>query len=146
MSFTKMGNATPKVAIYKSESYKLHQAFVVATGETILPGFPVGLNADGKIFHWKGTGTYLGIATTLVDTYGEVTVMVQGYAIVTGLSGAALDAGYVKPGEPYTGKTDYVSYTQSTQVVGEATVALKSDFIALDAATAAGQAIQILVR
>lgn len=125
MSLIKSGTATPKVPIYKSESYKLHQAFEVAAGESILPGFPVGLNADGKIFQWKGTGTYLGIAVTLANTYGEVTVMVQGYAIIMGIAAATLNAGYVTPGEPYTGKTNYISYSQS----GETTTAVKASSI-----------------
>ena len=128
MTLIKSGSATPRVAIYKSESYKLNQAFGVAAGETLLQGYPVGLNANGEAFHWKGTGTYLGICTSLKNTYGEVTVMVQGYAILHGIAAGALSAGYVAPGEPYAGKTDYISYSQS----GETTPAVKASSIQTD--------------
>ena len=146
MNLIRAGAATPRVPIYKSESYKLHQAFEPAADQTILPGYAVGLDATGKIFPWKGIGTYLGIATTKTNAYGEITVMVQGYAIIHGVSAGELTAGFVKPGDPYTGKTDYLSYSQSTQVVGADTVALPSDFILLTPATAAGQVVPILVK
>lgn len=128
MSLIRAGAATPRVPIYKSESYKLHQAFEPAAGQTILPGYAVGLDATGKIFQWKGTGTYLGIATTKTNAYGEITVMVQGYAIIHGVSAGELVAGYVNPGDPYTGKTDYLSYSQS----GQTTPAVKASSIQTD--------------
>ena len=150
MSFTKLGNSTKRVRIYKSESYKLHQAFPVADAEVIKEGYPVGLNAEGKLFHYKGIGTYLGIAVTGTAAYpqnNEITVMVQGFVIVHGVSAAALEAGYVKPGDAAT-DVDFVKYSQSTVTAGEPAVTspLESNFIALDVATAAGQVIPILVR
>ena len=63
-AMTIMGASTPKPVIFKSESHKLHQAFLVADGKTILQGMPVKLNTDGTIEPYYGTGVYIGIATT----------------------------------------------------------------------------------
>lgn len=38
---TIMGEKTPRVVIYKSESHKLHEAFCVKTGNKIIKGMPV---------------------------------------------------------------------------------------------------------
>lgn len=107
---TKMGLKTPKAEIYKSESHKLCQAFPVKVTsnvmETILTGSPVVLNSDGTVS--PGTSTtapfanYLGIAVTDSPTpaYGaqrnypvEVTVMMEGYAVVTAEAVSDLTAG-----------------------------------------------------
>lgn len=45
----KVGSRTPQAVIYKSESHKLHQAFPVKSGDTIVQGQPVKLNNDGTI-------------------------------------------------------------------------------------------------
>lgn len=37
----KVGSRTPQAVIYKSESHKLHQAFPVKKGDTIVQGQPV---------------------------------------------------------------------------------------------------------
>ena len=50
----KVGGRTPQAVIYKSESHKLHQAFPVKSGDTIVQGQPVKLNDDGTISPYTG--------------------------------------------------------------------------------------------
>lgn len=87
---TLMGEKTPRVVIYKSESHKLHQAFTVVKDKTIVQGMPVQLNSNGSIEPYTTGGVYLGIAVTdnihpaypaQRDFPVEVTVMVEGFAI-----------------------------------------------------------------
>ena len=135
-----VGVKTPQAVIYKSESHKLHQAFVVKESETIIQGQPVMLNADGTISPYVGEGVYLGIAMTdsVYPAYSgnEVTVMVEGFAVVYGLSRNNVDAGYVAP-EALSEGDMYVHYATSE---GE------SHFIALNKATEGDDLIQVLVR
>lgn len=129
---TLAGNATPKVAIYKSESYKLHQAFPIATGEVILPGYPVGLDSEGKAVLYRGTGVFLGIAVN--DSQAKLydnkksTVMVEGYAVIYGISGGVINPGYVVPGNANSENAGYIDYTAS----GETTPAVKASDIQAD--------------
>ena len=44
---TLYGQKTPRVSIYKHESHKLHQAFNVKEGATIVQGMPVALTKEG---------------------------------------------------------------------------------------------------
>lgn len=144
-NLTLAGQKTPKTVIYKSESHKLHQAFPVADGVTIVKGQPVGLGADGSISPYKGSGVYLGIAVTssLNPAYQvqrgfpvEVTVMVEGFAIVNGVSKASLDAGFVT--------------TDGTLVNNRFTVYSTSEsetkFIALNSTEGANELVQVLVK
>ena len=139
---TLVGQKTPQAVIYKSESHKLHQAFVVKTGENVIQGQPVQINEDGTIQAWKTGGHYIGIAIT--DSYhpaypgNEVTVAVRGFAIVYGLSNGTITAGPVTPDPTYPvdDTNMYVKYNQGVD----------DTFIALNTASAAGELIQVLVR
>ena len=136
-----VGVKTPQAVIYKSESHKLHQAFVVKNDETIIQGQPVMLNADGTISPYVGgEGVYLGIAMTdsVYPAYpgNEVTVMVEGFAVVYGLSRNNVDAGYVDP-EALSEGDMYVHYATSEE---------ETHFIALNKATEGDDLIQVLVR
>lgn len=65
--FTKFGGTTPRVVIYKSESHKLHQAFLVNKASVkIYAGNPVAITADGTIelLTKANEANYLGIAVT----------------------------------------------------------------------------------
>ena len=105
---TLVGQKTPRAVIYKSESHKLHQAFCVKADTKIVKGQPVKLETDGTISPYTGTGIYLGIAVTdnINPAYHaqrnfpvEVTVMVEGFAIVNWVAAAdSTPAGYVTPG------------------------------------------------
>lgn len=143
---TIMGEQTPKVVIFKSESHKLCEAFNVAEGQTILKGMPVALDDDGNITPYKGSDdeVYLGIAITdnVNPAYRaqrnfpvEVTVMVEAYAVVHFASKGAVNPGYVKP----LGTT-VKAYTE----VEQANDATK--FVCIDAADEAGQILRVLVR
>lgn len=105
---TKFGQKTPKAEIYKSESHKLCHAFPVKVTsnvmETILTGSPVNLNTDGTVSPCTSTPylNCIGIAVTDSPTpaYGaqrnypvEVTVMMDGYAIVTAIASSNVMAG-----------------------------------------------------
>lgn len=141
-----VGQKTPQAVIYKSESHKLHQAFVVKTGENIIQGQPVQINEDGTIQAWKKDGDggrpYIGIAVT--DSYypaypgNEVTVAVRGFMVVYGLSNGEIKAGPVTPDPtaPVDDTNTYIKYNQGTD----------DEFIALNTASSAGELIQVLVR
>lgn len=141
-----VGQKTPQAVIYKSESHKLHQAFVVKTGENIIQGQPVQINEDGTIQAWKkeeaGGRPYIGIAVT--DSYypaypgNEVTVAVRGFMVVYGLSNGKIKAGPVTPDPtaPVDDTNTYIKYNQGTD----------DEFIALNTASSAGELIQVLVR
>lgn len=143
---TLQGQVTPKVVIFKSESHKLHQAFVVADNATIVKGMPVKLDTNGKISPYTGTGVYLGIAVTdnVNPAYGaqrnfpvEVTVAVEGFAIVNAAANAAIEAaGYIKPVEGLL-NSRFVKYAASTD---------PTNFIALNGADEANELIQVLVK
>ena len=136
------GVKTPQAVIYKSESHKLCQAFPVKEGQTIIQGQPVALNDDGTIQGYAGTGVYLGIAITDSEfpAYpgNEVTVMMQGFAVVYGVATAKVTTGYVTPSAPDE-DSFYTKYTNTSS--GAA-----SDFIAISAADAANDLIQVLVK
>lgn len=143
---TKLGIRTPKVVIYKSESHKLCQAFPVKDGDIIYSGAPVKLNTNGTISPYFGSGTYIGIAQNFGDgspypataAGKELTVMVEGFTILYGLSKGAFEAGGVKPASAST-TSAYTEY-------GADAVNPNPKFIALNSATAAGELVQILVK
>ena len=144
---TLVGQATPRAVIYKSESHKLHQAFCPKTGATIVKGQPVALEADGTISPYTGaTGQiYLGLAVTdsINPAYGaqrnfpiEVTVMVEGFAIVNWVASAdSTPAGYVQPSDKLL-NNHYVKAATSTTA---------TNFIALNAGDE-NEVIQVLVK
>jgi len=151
----KVGVPTPQTVIYKSESHKLHQAFAVkktdGVVEEIVPGQPVKLNSDGTISAYTGSGIYLGIAVT--DSQNpcypegqlgpEVTVMVEGFAVIYGevkASVSDLACVYVAPAAKTAGNL-YVPY-DATASSG----ATESHFINLTPGADEGELIQILVR
>lgn len=92
----KVGGRTPQAVIYKSESHKLHQAFPVKDGDTLVQGQPVKLNTDGTISPYTGVESevYLGIAVNYskypaypATAAGvEVTVMMEGFAVIHGIA------------------------------------------------------------
>lgn len=144
-NLTKWGQKTPRVVIYKSESHKLHQAFGVKEGETIVKGQPVAIEKDGTISPYKGTGVYLGIAVTdnVSPAYlaqrgfpVEVTVMVEGFAVVNGVAKVALEAGYVTTDGTLL-NSRFTNYSASET---------ETKFIALNSADAQGDLIQVLVK
>lgn len=142
---TLVGQKTPRAVIYKSESHKLHQAFCVKADTKIVKGQPVKLETDGTISPYTGTGIYLGIAVTdnINPAYQaqrnfpvEVTVMVEGFAIVNWVAAAdSTPAGYVTPGAALLNDR-YVKGTTSSD---------ETKFIALNAGDA-NEVIQVLVK
>ena len=142
---TLIGQKTPRAVIYKSESHKLHQAFCVKAATKIVKGQPVKLETDGTISPYTGTGIYLGIAVTdnINPAYQaqrnfpvEVTVMVEGFAIVNWVAAAdSTPAGYVTPGAALLNDR-YVKGTTS---------ASETKFIALNAGDT-NEVIQVLVK
>lgn len=149
--FTKWGDRTSRVVVYKSESQKLHQAFNVKAGEQIYAGNPVCIHTDGTItkFTVANAKNYVGIAITdsINSAYKEsrnagpieVTVAVVGYAIVNGTSKGALSAGVVEP----DGTMDSTKRFSNYQTMGTSG---ESHFIALNEAAEAGELIQVLCK
>ena len=142
---TLVGQKTPRAVIYKSESHKLHQAFCVKADTKIVKGQPVKLETDGTISPYTGTGIYLGIAVTdnINPAYHaqrnfpvEVTVLVEGFAIVNWVAAAdSTPAGYVTPGAALLNDR-YVKGTTSSS---------ETKFIALNAGDT-NEVIQVLVK
>lgn len=145
--FQRVGYVTNVAAVYKSESHKLHQSFPVKKGKTIVPGQPVSLENDGSISPYAGGDEeiYLGIAVTssITPAYPElpmapeVTVMVEGFAVVYGVSNGEVKPGYVNVVDGTTDDSGFVKYQTSTKA---------SKFIALNAVENEGELIQIIVR
>lgn len=142
---TLMGERTPRAYIYKGESHKLNQAFPVKAGEKIYQGMPVQLEKDGTIAPYLGDGVYIGIAHTdnIAPAYQaqrnfpvEVTVMVEGYAIVHGAPKEDLTTcGYVMPTKDVVGP-GFVIYEASDD---------ETKFINITPANT-GEVMQILIR
>lgn len=120
--FHKVGGITPKAVIYKSESHKLHQAFNVKNGDTVVAGQPVVLNDDGTISPYKGTGIYLGVAVNYskypvyppedINT-PQVTVMMEGFAVIHGIvkTTNVTKCGFVNPDGTLDESGIYPNYT-----------------------------------
>lgn len=120
--FHKVGGITPKAVIYKSESHKLHQAFNVKNGDTVVAGQPVVLNDDGTISPYKGTGIYLGVAVNYSKypvyppediNNPQVTVMMEGFAIIHGIvkTTNVTKCGFVNPDGTLDESGIYPNYT-----------------------------------
>lgn len=156
--FTKFGGTTPRVVIYKSESHKLHQAFLVKDPvKKIYAGNPVAITDDGTIelLTKANEANYLGIAVTDNNNPAykesanagpvEVTVAVQGFMIINAISEAALDAGPVEIG---TGMDDTNHFTKfKTFTQGGADAATRPvNFISLTKASVKDELIQVLCK
>lgn len=151
------GYKTPQAVIYKSESHKLHQAFNVRTGVTIIQGDWVVIDTDGRIAPYTASENIelvIGIAVTGTEHPAyppnnnagelEVTVACRGYMILTALANAALQAGPVQPnGTKGTGENAiynrYVQYTPDGTTPGEIWG------IALNTASAQDDPIKVLI-
>lgn len=144
---TLFGSKTPKTVIYKSESHKLHLAFNVKKGETIVQGMPVALTEDGQIEPYvkdSSSKVYLGIALTdnvnpayqaQRDFPVEVTVMVEGYAVCNWVSNGEITCGYVEP----SGDLLNERFVKANQ-------GIESNFIAITPAEEANELIQVIIR
>lgn len=153
--FTKFGGTTPRVAIYKSESHKLHQAFPVKASVKIYAGNPVAITADGTIelLTKDNEANYLGIAVTDNNNPAykesanagpvEVTVAVQGFMIINAISEAALNAGPVEIGTGMDATNHFTKFKTFTQ----ADAATRPvNFISLTKASAKDELIQVLCK
>lgn len=144
----KVGGRTPQAVIYKSESHKLHQAFPVKDDNTIVQGQPVKLNLDGTISPYTGDEgeVYLGIAVnyskypaypaTAVGV--EVTVMMEGFAIIHGIAKASIKTTYVQTDGILDASGTYPNFSPSVS-------GAETKFIAINVAEA-GDLVQILVK
>lgn len=145
----KVGGRTPQAVIYKSESHKLHQAFPVKNGETIVQGQPVKLNTDGTISPYTGVEdeVYLGIAVNYskypaypATAAGvEVTVMMEGFAVIHGIAKADIKTtGYVQNDGTLDDSGTYPNFSPSTS-------GAETKFIAINMAEV-DDLVQILVK
>lgn len=145
----KVGGRTPQAVIYKSESHKLHQAFPVKDGDTIVQGQPVKLNTDGTISPYTGAENevYLGIAVNYskyhaypVPAVGvEVTVMMEGFAVIHGIAKAKItETGYVETDGTLDASCTYPNFSPSTS-------GAETKFIAINMAEV-DDLVQILVK
>lgn len=145
----KVGGRTLQAVIYKSESHKLHQAFPVKDGDTVVQGQPVKLNSDGTISPYTGTEgeVYLGIAVNYskypaypaMAAEVEVTVMMEGFAVIHGIATAEISApGYVQTDGTLDASGTYPKFSPSTD-------GAETKFIAINMAEA-DDLVQILVK
>ena len=144
----KVGGRTLQAVIYKSESHKLHQAFPVKDGDTIVHGQPVKLNTDGTISPYTGAEgeVYLGIAVNYskypaypaMAAWVEVTVMMEGFAIIHGIAKAGIKTGYVQTDGTLDASGTYPNFSPS---VSDA----ETKFIAINEAEV-DDLVQILVK
>ena len=151
-AMTAVGSATPQTVIYKNESHKLHQAFPVKSGQTVIQGQPVQLNSDGTIQAYFGTGIYLGIAVTdtqypaypVGNKIPEVTVMVEAFAIVYGVAGEVMaTCGAVLPN---TLDEDSIYVTYMLDDDPSSTTKADPKFINLNTADSVDDLIAVMVR
>lgn len=155
--FTKFGGTTPRVVIYKSESHKLHQAFLVKASVKIYAGNPVAITTEGTIelLTKDNEANYLGIAVTDNNNPAykesanagpvEVTVAVQGFMIINAISEAALNAGPVEIGTGMDATNHFTKFKTFTQAAAAA-VTRPVNFISLTKASAKDELIQVLCK
>lgn len=145
----KVGGQTLQAVIYKSESHKLHQAFPVKDGDTIVHGQPVKLNNDGTISPYTGdkSEVYLGIAVNYskypaypaMAAWVEVTVMMEGFAVIHGIAKDNItETGYVHTDGTLDASGTYPNFSPSA---GGA----ETKFIAINTAVV-DDLVQILVK
>lgn len=155
--FTKFGGTTPRVVIYKSESHKLHQAFLVKASVMIYAGNPVAIVGDGTIepLTKDNEANYLGIAVTdnINPAYKdsanagsvEVTVAVQGFMIINAVSEAPLDAGPVEIGTTGMDATHHFTKFKTLTPAADA-VTRPVNFISLTKVSTKDALIQVLCK
>lgn len=145
----KVGGQTLQAVIYKSESHKLHQAFQVKNGDTIVQGQPVKLNTDGTISPYIGVEgeVYLGIAVNYskypaypaMAAFVEVTVMMEGFAVIHGIAKAEIkETGYVQTDGTLDASGTYPNFSPSVS-------GAETKFIAINEAEV-DDLVQILVK
>lgn len=145
----KVGGQTLQAVIYKSESHKLHQAFPVKDGDTIVHGQPVKLNTDGTISPYTGAEdeVYLGIAVNYskypaypaMAAWVEVTVMMEGFAVIHGIAKDKITTtGYVQTDGTLDASGTYPNFSPSVS-------GAETKFIAINTAEA-DDLVQILVK
>ena len=144
----KVGGRTLQAVIYKSESHKLHQAFPVKNGDTIVHGQPVKLNIDGTISPYTGDEgeVYLGIAVNYskypaypaMAAWVEVTVMMEGFAVIHGIAKAGIKTGYVQTDGTLDASGTYPNFSPSVS-------GAETKFIAINVAEV-DDLVQILVK
>lgn len=145
----KVGGRTPQAVIYKSESHKLHQAFPVKDGDTIVKGQPVKLNPDGTISPYTGVEgeVYLGIAVNYSKYHAypataagvEVTVMMEGFAVIHGIAKDEMKTtGYVQTNGTLDASGTYPNFSPSVS-------GAETKFIAINTAEV-DDLVQILVK
>lgn len=145
----KVGGQTLQAVIYKSESHKLHQAFQVKKGDTIVQGQPVKLNTDGTISPYIGVEgeVYLGIAVNYskypaypaMAALVEVTVMMEGFAVIHGIAKAEIkETGYVQTDGTLDASGTYPNFSPSVS-------GAETKFIAINEAEV-DDLVQILVK
>lgn len=145
----KVGGRTSQAVIYKSESHKLHQAFPVKDGDTIVQGQPVKLNTDGTISPYTGGEgeVYLGIAVNYskypaypATAAGvEVTVMMEGFAVIHGIAKDEIKkTGYVQTDGTLDVSGTYPNFSPSVS-------GAETKFIAINMAEV-DDLVQILVK
>lgn len=145
----KVGGQTLQAVIYKSESHKLHQAFPVKDGDTIVQGQPVKLNTDGTISPYTGVEgeVYLGIAVNYskypaypaMASWVEVTVMMEGFAVIHGIAKAKImNTGYVQTDGTLDDSGTYPNFSPSVS-------GAETKFIAINVAEV-DDLVQILVK
>lgn len=155
--FTKFGGTTPRVVIYKSESHKLHQAFLVKAPVKIYAGNPVAITIDGTIelLTNANEANYLGIAVTdnINPAYKEsanagpveVTVAVQGFMIINAISETALNAGPVEIGTGMDATNHFTKFKTFTPASAD-DATRPVNFISLTKASAKDELIQVLCK
>jgi len=137
---TTLGSVTTSKFEKSPEAHKLHNEFVVKTGQAAYEADPVIFATDGDV-QSAGAGasaeTVIGIAMMDVAADERVTISMKGYALVNALAGAALNAGPVELGayDATTGKRKYVTATTAAKTVGHS----------LHVATADGDEIQVCI-
>lgn len=145
----KVGGRITQGAIYKSESHKLHQAFPVKDGDTLVQGQPVKLNTDGTISPYTGVEgeVYLGIAVNYskyptypaMEAWVEVTVMMEGFAVIHGIAKAKITTtGYVQTDGTMDASGTYPNFSPSVS-------GAETKFIAINVAEV-DDLVQILVK
>lgn len=145
----KVGGQTLQAVIYKSESHKLHQAFPVKDGDTVVQGQPVKLNTDGTISPYTGAEgeVYLGIAVNYskypaypaMAAWVEVTVIMEGFAVIHGIAKAEITTtGYVQTDGTLDASGTYPNFSPSVS-------GAETKFIAINVAEV-DDLVQILVK
>lgn len=130
-----------KTITNKSESHKLHQTFVVATGVTVYEGIPVKLTATGTVTPataGEAPVNIIGYATQTAGEAKEVTIAMKGQRVVNALAKEIL--------VPGPAKYDSFDTTVGLPVYSGATVTV-SNCVGhiLDVATAASDEIRVVL-